>query len=90
MNEFIQTIIVLLIVLWSIRLTLKRYLPNWLYVQQKQLANYCHQHQFVGLANWLQPVVSVKISCDNGCGSCSQGCFSSSKSEQVVKIIDKM
>lgn len=90
MNEFMQTFIVLLVVLWSISLTLKRYLPTWVYNHQQQLAKYCRQYQFVGLANWLQPVVSVKIGCDNGCSSCSQGCSSSSKNEQVVKFIDKM
>lgn len=89
MNEFIQTIIVLLIVLWSIRLTLKRYLPTWVYHQQQQLANYCHQHKYRALAHYLQPVAPIQTGCDSGCSRCSQSCQTSKNAEQVVKFINK-
>lgn len=89
MNEFIQIAIVGLIVLWSLWLTTKRYLPNWLYAQQQKLANYCHQHKYMALAHYLQPVAPIKTGCDSGCSSCSQGCQTSKSAEQVVKFSHK-
>jgi len=89
MNEFIQTTIVCLIVLWSVWLTIKRYLPNWLYAQQLQLANYCQQHKYSVLANWLKPAMAVKTSCNSGCSGCSQACPSTQSAEQIVKFVHK-
>ena len=89
MNTFIQTTIVWLIVLWSIWLTVRRYLPNWLYAQQRHLADYCLQHNWLWLAHNLQPVAPIKTGCDSGCSGCSQACPTPQAVEQVVKFVDK-
>ena len=89
MNELIQIAIVSVIVLWSVWLTTKRYLPNWLYVQQQQLANYFHQHKYMALAHYLKPAAPIKTGCDSGCSSCSQGCPTSQTTEQVVRFVNK-
>ena len=89
MNELIQIAIVSVIVLWSLWLTIKRYLPHWLYAQQQQLADYCLQHKWMWLAHSLQPAAPIKTGCDSGCSGCSQGCPTSQTTEQVVRFVNK-
>ena len=89
MNELIQIAMVSVIVLWSLWLTIKRYLPHWLYAQQQQLADYCLQHKWMWLAHGLQPAAPIKTGCDSGCSSCSQGCPTSQTTEQVVRFVNK-
>lgn len=90
MNDMIQTLIVCLIVCWSMWRILKRYLPHVLSRQQQQWATYCRQHRLIVLANWLQPTSITKTGCDSGCGGCSQGCSSTQQNQQAVKFVDKI
>ncbi|PTQ87545.1 DUF6587 family protein [Agitococcus lubricus] len=89
MNEWIQSSVVILLVLWSVWLSGRRYFPQAIYRCQQAIARYLRQHQYVMLANYILPSAPQKTGCDSGCGGCSQACPSTQTSTQPVKFIHK-
>jgi hypothetical protein len=76
----LQNSVVLLVVLWSLLMVLRRLMPNSLYRFQSALAQGCAQTGWQGLAERLLPAAPAQ-GCGTGCSSCSTGCSSSASTE---------
>lgn len=86
MNEFIQSSIVYLVIVWSLWVTLRRYAPSLIRVPQQHLATWLSHHGFIKAGQYFTPQ-QQSGGCDSGCGSCKTGCATSA--EQVVKFVGK-
>jgi hypothetical protein len=81
-----ETIIVVLIVLWSIWVTLRRFFSAFVAQQQQRLANIAARKGWTNVSKVLTPAISGD-GCDSGCSSCSSRCSTPNPApaEQVVR-----
>jgi|GEM_PF-1752186 len=88
MNEFIQSSIVYLVVVWSVWVTLRRYAPSLVQVPQERFATWLRYQGFTKAGQYFTPQQNGG-GCDSGCGSCKTGCAMPVEQVQVVKFISK-
>ena len=86
MNEFIQSSIVYLVIVWSLWITLRRYAPSLIQVPQQYLATWLSHQGFTKAGQYFTPQ-QHSGGCDSGCGSCKTGC--ATPVEQAVKFVGK-
>lgn len=81
-----ETIIVALIVLWSVWVTFRRFFPATVAKQQKNLATFLALKGWMGVSKWLEPAISGG-DCDSGCSRCPSRCATPNPEpeEQVVR-----
>ncbi|MBL0231857.1 MAG: hypothetical protein IPP76_14200 [Moraxellaceae bacterium] len=84
MNEFIQSGIVYLVIVWSVWVTLRRYAPSLIHVPQQHLATWLSHQGFTKAGQYFTPQPNSG-GCDSGCGSCKTGCATPVEQVQVVK-----
>lgn len=81
-NEVVQSLIVLLIVGWSLTVTLRRFVPP---TMQHRLAGWLQVKGWLKLGGLLAPAASSG-GCGGGCNSCQTGCTPvAAEVEQVVQ-----
>lgn len=81
-NELAQFLIVLLIVGWSLVVTLRRFVPT---AMQQRLANWLQVKGWFKLGGVIAPAASSG-GCGGGCTSCQTGCTPvAAENEQVVQ-----
>jgi hypothetical protein len=84
MNEFIQSSIVYLVIVWSVWVTLRRYAPSLIQVPQQYLATWLSHQGFTKAGQYFTPQ-QHSGGCDSGCGSCKTGCATSV--EQAAQVV---
>jgi len=84
MNEFIQSSIVYLVIVWSLWITLRRYAPSLIQVPQQYLATWLSHQGFTKAGQYFTPQ-QHSGGCDSGCGSCKTGCATSV--EQAAQVV---
>lgn len=88
MNEFIQSSIVYLVVVWSVWVTLRRYAPSLIQVPQQRFATWLSHQGFTKAGLYFTPQQNSG-GCDSACSSCKTGCAMPVEQVQVVKFIGK-
>lgn len=88
MNEFIQSSIVYLVVVWSVWVTLRRYAPSLVQVPQQRFATWLSHQGFTKAGLYFTPQQNSG-GCDSACSSCKTGCAMPVEQVQVVKFIGK-
>jgi hypothetical protein len=88
MNEFIQSSIVYLVVVWSVWVTLRRYAPSLVQVPQQRFATWLSHQGFTKAGLYFTPQQNSG-GCDSACSSCKTGCAMPVEQVQVVKFISK-
>ena len=84
MNEFIQSSIVYLVIVWSLWITLRRYAPSLIQVPQQYLATWLSHQGFTKAGQYFTPQ-QHSGGCDSGCGSCKTGC--ATPVEQAAQVV---
>lgn len=83
MNEFIQSSIVYLVIVWSLWVTLRRYAPSLVQVPQQHLATWLTHQGFTKAGLYFTPQQNSG-GCDSACSSCKVGCAAPVEQVQVV------
>lgn len=83
MNEFIQSSIVYLVVVWSVWVTLRRYAPSLVQVPQQRFATWLSHQGFTKAGLYFTPQQNSG-GCDSACSSCKAGCAMPVEQVQVV------
>lgn len=86
-EALMQTMIVSLIVLWSVFVTLQRFFPALIVKQQQRLVSLLAAKGWHSLASYLQPSAKGQGGCGSGCSSCASACTTPETAtvEQVVR-----
>ena len=69
MGDVIAYVIVAAMLLWSIRVVLRRFMPKTMFHVQQVLAVQAGKAGLPRLQQWLQPSL-LQSGCDSGCSSC--------------------
>ena len=84
MGDWIAYLIVAAMLLWSMRVVLRRFMPKTMFRMQQTLAVQAGKAGLPRLQRWLQPVM-LQTGCDSGCSSCGtqqSPCASEADSQQ--------
>lgn len=70
MMDWVEYLIIALLLLWSCYVVLKRFMPKTSFKWQQAFAQWLNQQGWVRLSSWLMPT-AAQSGCSAGCSDCS-------------------